>query len=491
MPDLSLFKSPAPYHIIAYGSLLGTQFFQSFIGSVVAYKTLTRPQFSQLQQKIFPIYFGIQTALPVVLALTYPGSGNPLGTASGLSGTFAETNRWSVLVPVATMFVTGLVNMVFIGPATTKLMRERKVQETRDGKKSYDPPPHSQEMQELNQAFSKMHSISSLVNLGAFIAALWLRNRTYAHGINDAELRLPWLSVVRLKKLSKRRLAKSTFTRSVSQLLGSSQKPTTMGSFTLFRKLPPELRLQIWEYTKPEARTIEFTWNSKARSIVSTTATPTILHLCQESRQLFIRAYTPVQFGESTHITLIDFNQDTIFFGRGCQRSVPSGLTNSWVMHNLKIIHDISTSVSLQQNLRIAAFDCGFIRAIESGNRSQGMQDILRKLENLSEIILVRGKPSKRDENVRCNHTGTHSFMAIENNECERCVETCSAYQRMYLAYEAAGIEREIKFSSCDVIPGELVRAARGLDSGTRSVVSGLDFVARVRSRSSASTDTP
>ncbi|TVY78108.1 putative mitochondrial outer membrane protein [Lachnellula suecica] len=173
MPDLSLISSPAPYHIITYGTLLGTQFFQSFVGGIVAFKALSRPQFSQLQQKIFPIYFGMQTAMPIILALTYPGSRTPSGPSSSLSGTFAESNRWSVLVPLATVFVSGLVNMAFFGPATTRIMRQRKVQETRDGKKSYDPAPHSKEMQQLNKAFGRMHGVSTLVNLGGFIATVW------------------------------------------------------------------------------------------------------------------------------------------------------------------------------------------------------------------------------------------------------------------------------------------------------------------------------
>jgi len=170
MPDLSIFKSPAPYHIISYGTLLGTQFFQSFVGGIISYQALPRPQFSQLQQKIFPVYFGLQTALPAFLALTYPGSST---IPSGLQGTFAEVNRWSVLVPLATIFVTSLTNMAFIGPATTKIMRERKHQETRDGKKYYDPAPHSNEMQKLNKAFGSMHGISSLLNMAGFIATLW------------------------------------------------------------------------------------------------------------------------------------------------------------------------------------------------------------------------------------------------------------------------------------------------------------------------------
>ncbi|KAI6710977.1 hypothetical protein PZA11_002281 [Diplocarpon coronariae] len=173
MSNVSIFNTAAPYHIISYGTLLGTEFFQTFVGGIVSYKALARPQFSQLQQKLFPVYFGIQTTLPVVVALTYPASKLGLGTASGLHGVLADVNRWSVLVPLATIFATSLANMVFIGPATTKVMRERKHQETRDGKKYYDPAPHSEEMQKLNKSFSSLHGISSLLNLTGFIATLW------------------------------------------------------------------------------------------------------------------------------------------------------------------------------------------------------------------------------------------------------------------------------------------------------------------------------
>jgi hypothetical protein len=67
----------------------------------------------------------MQTALPAMLALTYPGA---LGAASSFKGTFAEANRWSVLAPVATIFFAGLANLVFVGPATTSIMKERKHQ---------------------------------------------------------------------------------------------------------------------------------------------------------------------------------------------------------------------------------------------------------------------------------------------------------------------------------------------------------------------------
>lgn len=52
--------------------------------------------------------------------------------------------------------------------------------ETRDGKKSYDPAPHSKEMVKLNKAFGKTHGISSLLNLAGFLATVW-------YGVSIAE----------------------------------------------------------------------------------------------------------------------------------------------------------------------------------------------------------------------------------------------------------------------------------------------------------------
>lgn len=71
------------------------------------------------------------------------------------------------------MLITGLVNAGYLGPETTKCMRERKHQETRDGKKSYDAGPHSPEMQSLNKKFGALHGASTLVNLTGWVAMLW------------------------------------------------------------------------------------------------------------------------------------------------------------------------------------------------------------------------------------------------------------------------------------------------------------------------------
>ncbi|OQE28675.1 hypothetical protein PENSTE_c003G01505 [Penicillium steckii] len=162
-------NDPRPYHILSYGTLLGTQFFQSFVGGIVAFRALPRPQFASLQTAIFPVYFSMQTALPVVVALTASRGGQALG----LSGLVAPENRLNTFLPMATVAITGLINMFVLRPLTVNIMRERKHQETRDGKRSYDPAPHSKEMVALNKRFGRLHGMSSLVNMVSFIATVY------------------------------------------------------------------------------------------------------------------------------------------------------------------------------------------------------------------------------------------------------------------------------------------------------------------------------
>ncbi|KHN99600.1 uncharacterized protein MAM_02453 [Metarhizium album ARSEF 1941] len=167
----SIVSSPAPYHIISYGTLLGTSFFHSFINGPVMFKTVERPVFSAVQIKLFPIYFGLQTLLPAVLALTFPGD-TLAGVSSGISGLLAPASRWHSLAPIATMFVTGLVNLVVLLPASAQTMKDRRGQAKRDGKEWYEPGPHSEEMRALSKKFGMLHGISSLLNLATYVSAL-------------------------------------------------------------------------------------------------------------------------------------------------------------------------------------------------------------------------------------------------------------------------------------------------------------------------------
>lgn len=96
----------------------------------MSYKTLERPQFAQLQRAIFPGYFGLQTAAPVLLALTYPARKllDAKLTSSGVMGVLERENRWTVLAPLAAAFVTGLVNLVYLLPETNKITAKRRAQ---------------------------------------------------------------------------------------------------------------------------------------------------------------------------------------------------------------------------------------------------------------------------------------------------------------------------------------------------------------------------
>lgn len=71
------------------------------------------------------------------------------------------------------MILCGLSNWIYFGPATTRNMIKRKHQETRDGKKYYDPGPHSEAMQKLNYNFMVLHSLSSVVNVIELGVSIW------------------------------------------------------------------------------------------------------------------------------------------------------------------------------------------------------------------------------------------------------------------------------------------------------------------------------
>ena len=107
------------------------------------------------------------------MLLTYPsGPSSLIPYLSSSPKLQTATDKLSATL-IATMFLTALVNLVYVGPETTRVMGLRKHQETRDGKKSYDAAPHSAEMERLNKQFSILHGVSSLVNLVGLGAMVW------------------------------------------------------------------------------------------------------------------------------------------------------------------------------------------------------------------------------------------------------------------------------------------------------------------------------
>jgi hypothetical protein len=149
---------------------LGSSIFHSFVGGIIQFKVLSRPQFSQLQQHQFPVYFGFQTILPVLLVLTYPGSATSFTSVSSLPAFYPENKSGSILLAIAG--ICGMLNWFGLGPMTTTVIKKRKHQETKDGKKYFEQGPHSDAMRKLNKQFGMLHGLSSLANLFEIIATI-------------------------------------------------------------------------------------------------------------------------------------------------------------------------------------------------------------------------------------------------------------------------------------------------------------------------------
>jgi hypothetical protein len=98
-------------------------------------------------------------------------------------------------------------------------------------------------------------------------------------------------------------------------------------SFTLFPRLPLELRLKIWQTMLPGPRTVNIQYKMKydefdGKKVSSFTGwtsfdpVPVALHVCQESREESLKRYQ-TSFGSYFHASKIyfDFSKDILRFG--------------------------------------------------------------------------------------------------------------------------------------------------------------------------------
>ncbi|CAI9629715.1 unnamed protein product [Alternaria burnsii] len=144
-----------PAHLLAYSTLLGTELYQSFVMTKVAYQALPRSAFTTLQKRVFPIYFQSQSILLLVVAATFPPHG-PISI-------FQKRGDW---IAFAIAGVTAGFNLIVFGPRTQALMIERVHQSQLKGTMSDD-------MKVLNRAFSRAHAMSIHLNLITIGATLW------------------------------------------------------------------------------------------------------------------------------------------------------------------------------------------------------------------------------------------------------------------------------------------------------------------------------
>jgi hypothetical protein len=176
------FSILAPVHLLAYSTLLGTELFQTFVITKVAYQALPRSAFTTLQKRVFPIYFKSQSLLLFLVAVTIP----PHGPFSILS----TRTQWVTFLVAG---VTAGFNFLVYGPKTRSLMIQRVHQgissciinekqgadmwtATRDAQLQFEAGALTDDMKKLNRSFSRAHAMSihlNLITIGATLLYGW------------------------------------------------------------------------------------------------------------------------------------------------------------------------------------------------------------------------------------------------------------------------------------------------------------------------------
>lgn len=132
-----------------------------FIAGPVAFKTLGRMSFAQLQESLFPAYFAVQAGSTAVALIAYLVKYQDRGISNALKTGFAQL--------LCTLLGASVFQATILGPYTTRVMHERRDFEKRTGESRDAPGP---ELRELNKKFGMLHGVSVLINLAFTIGTL-------------------------------------------------------------------------------------------------------------------------------------------------------------------------------------------------------------------------------------------------------------------------------------------------------------------------------
>ncbi|KAI9511795.1 hypothetical protein F5148DRAFT_974649 [Russula earlei] len=162
-------------YTLSFSFVFGMSLWVTFIGGVIAYKTLPRQHFSTLQHRTFPIYFKLNALVSTGLLLVWIRNHSSVITHIA-HPTIPDVSQAYALVVAA---ASQALNSLWIGPATGKLLIVRLKLEKQEGKDAHDADV-SAEMKAMNAKFARLHGYSSLANLVSFLAlafhGLWIGN---------------------------------------------------------------------------------------------------------------------------------------------------------------------------------------------------------------------------------------------------------------------------------------------------------------------------
>ncbi|CZS99615.1 uncharacterized protein RAG0_07943 [Rhynchosporium agropyri] len=131
-----------------------------------------------------------------------------------------------------------------------------------------------------------------------------------------------------------------------------------MDTFYLFPTLPSELRIKIWRHTFPSPRIIPIRFNRFSQQYVSDNAPPSSLHVCSQSRSIFLETYTNLILSPRyTSTVFIDFTQDTIFFDSlDCSPDGDLSFDLAMSPHADRVLH-VAIDAQLWEVLRVFKYD--------------------------------------------------------------------------------------------------------------------------------------
>jgi hypothetical protein len=174
----------------------------------------------------------------------------------------------------------------------------------------------------------------------------------------------------------------------------------TMGAFTefkLFTSLPSELRINIWKQALPAPRIVPVRYSRAFRQYTSGSAPPSLLHVCQESREVFLKSYEKLLLSKKYESSIyIDFTHDTIFFDSlDCS---PEG----------DLAYDLGTCIQSDRILSCAidAQLWGVLRVFRSDALSE-----VRQMRNLRTIALVLPMDNNEAQAYKGDRSGSSTVL--------------------------------------------------------------------------------
>lgn len=165
--------------------------------------------------------------------------------------------------------------------------------------------------------------------------------------------------------------------------------------FTLFPKLPPELRKIIWTFSTYSERVVEMDskhcFNSKTKRtehrFFSKTLVPVLLHVNLESRTIGLTIYQELTFAGNVTGTYIDWSHDFVHFIEHDRREEPSWTCGS----NLKLFLSTTTRYKGQRMVNELKEKCQKLITFGVGDAVYAER---KGMQNLRSLVTLLGAGS-------------------------------------------------------------------------------------------------